>query len=154
MFATAKYSKGDLLAVFGGHVIRGDQEPTFPNGRSDLAIQISDDFVLGALCPEEISAVDAINHSCSPNAGLRGQILLVAMRDIEIDEQVCFDYAMCLNTPGYRFDCACGTLVCRGVVTGEDWKIPELQTRYYGYFSTYLQDKINAVGRKNATPLC
>jgi hypothetical protein len=36
---------------------------------------------------------------------------------------------------------------CRGTVTGYDWKIPELQERYDGYFSLYLQDKINVARR-------
>src|SRR3989304_314754 len=39
--------------------------------------------------------------------------------------------------------CNCGFLKCRGVVTGNDWKTPELQNRYSGYFSGYLQEKID-----------
>jgi hypothetical protein len=38
--------------------------------------------------------------------------------------------------------CACGAASCRGVVTGQDWRRPELQRRYGDYMSWYLQRKI------------
>jgi uncharacterized protein len=36
------------------------------------------------------------------------------------------------------FTCTCGTDRCRGVVTGDDGKQPELRDRYAGWYSTYL----------------
>ncbi|MBU2613459.1 hypothetical protein KJ925_03335 [Patescibacteria group bacterium] len=44
----------------------------------------------------------------------------------------------------YTMTCACGTERCRKTVTGNDWKIPDLQKRYAGYFSDYIQRKIDA----------
>ena len=64
------------------------------------------------------------------------------MRDIEAGEEVCFDYAMSDGEPYDEFDCQCGTPLCRGQVTGNDWQRPELQKRYDGYFSPYLQARI------------
>jgi hypothetical protein len=37
--------------------------------------------------------------------------------------------------------CRCGTPVCRTVITGEDWRRPDLQARYAGWFSRYLADR-------------
>ena len=122
--------------------MRLEEEPVFPDGRGDLAVQIHDEFVIGPMFPEEIEDTDSFNHSCDPNAGFQGQIFLAAMRDIEAGEQVCFDYAMVLNLPNHRFECRCGSANCRGAVTGNDWKLPELQRRYAGYFQWYLQEKI------------
>ena len=85
-----------------------------------------------------------MNHSCNPNAGLQGQITLVALRNIAAGEQICFDYAMSDAHPDFYLDCACGTPQCRGKVTGNDWMIPELQERYKGYFSPYIQRQIEA----------
>ena len=133
---------GALLAILGGHVMRVEDEPVFANDRGDLAMQIHDNFVLGAKFPEEIEDADSFNHCCEPNAGFQGHLFLVAMRDIEAGEQVCFDYAMVLNKADYRFSCICGVANCRRVVTGEDWKMPELQSRYDGWFQWYLQEKI------------
>lgn len=71
----------------------------------------------------------------------------MAMRDIDIGGQVTFDYAMCLYpTPGmprYKMECLCGSANCRGIITEDDWKLPDLQKKYDRYFSWYLQEKIN-----------
>lgn len=86
---------------------------------------------------------DYINHSCRPNCGIRGAITIVAMRDISPDEEVTFDYAMTESYYYYRLDCLCCTDLCRQVVTGRDWKRKDLQNRYAGYFSDYIERKIH-----------
>lgn len=125
--------------------MRLEEEPTFPDGKSDLAMQIHDSFVLGAKFKHEIETADSFNHSCEPNAGFRGQIFLTAMRDVAADEQVTFDYALVLNLDTYQFECRCNSQSCRKIVTGKDWQLPELQCRYDGWFQWYLQEKINAL---------
>jgi len=55
-----------------------------------------------------------INHCCEPNAGWRGQIFLVAMRDIPAGEEIHFDYATAVTFEGYGFACQRGTPRCRG----------------------------------------
>lgn len=42
----------------------------------------------------------------------------------------------------YALDCRCGSPLCRAKLSGEDWKLPELQQRYQGYFSLYIHNKI------------
>lgn len=148
IFAKETVSVQELLAIFGGHVMAVTKEPVFADGINDLGLMINDDFVIGSKYENEIEDTDFFNHSCKPNAGIKGQIFLVAMRDIEADEEVVFDYAMVLceapgKLEGYEFSCLCGSDHCRGKVTGNDWKIPELQRRYHGFFSWYLQEKID-----------
>jgi hypothetical protein len=41
----------------------------------------------------------------------------------------------------YAPDCHCGSARCRGKVSGEDWKLPELQQRYGNYFSINFRNK-------------
>ena len=77
------------------------------------------------------------NHSCNPNCGLRGEITFVAMKDINKDEESFID------NEDYRFNCTCGSENCRKVITGFDWKIKELQDKYYDYFAQYLKEKID-----------
>jgi hypothetical protein len=67
------------------------------------------------------------------------------MRDIEPGEELTFDYAMCDGSRYDEFDCYCGGAHCRGRVTGEDWRRPELWQRYEGYFSPYLARRIEAL---------
>ena len=102
-----------------------------------------------------METTDYFNHSCDPNAGLKGQIFFVALRNIAVNEEIAFDYAMALHEPeGFEteyksgFDCNCGSANCRGKVTYNDWKITELQDRYNGFFSWYIQEKIDKIRRK------
>jgi len=82
-----------------------------------------------------------LNHSCSPNVGVRGEITFVAMRDIKAGEELTIDYAM-IDDDNYRMKCSCGARNCRKVVTGKDWKRKDLQRRCGKYFSTFLLGKI------------
>jgi uncharacterized protein len=104
---------------------------------------VEDDLFLLPLTGDD--PADAFNHSCDPNAGLYGQICLVAMRPIAADEEVCFDYAMSDSNPYDEFACGCGTPLCRKQITAEDWMRPDLQVRYKDYFSPYLKRRIDAL---------
>jgi hypothetical protein len=73
---------------------------------------------------------------------MRGNAVVVALRDIRPGEVVTYDYAMSDGSDYDEFDCSCGTAQCRGRVTGNDWMLPELQLRYRGSFSPYLAARI------------
>lgn len=152
---TEKYGKGvfakeylkqrELLSIFGGYVMTLKEESNLPKAYRDTGIQIAEDFVITSANKKE--SMDYFNHSCEPNAGIKGQVFLVAMRDIKKDEQISFDYAttLCKSelTKPYKIKCLCESKKCRGYITEDDWKIPELQKKYDGYFQWYLQEKIN-----------
>jgi SET domain-containing protein len=141
VFARQPVQAGELLTVWGGQVVNLEQLRQLPESNQHHAVQVEEGLYLAPIGPGE--PADYFNHSCSPNAGLRGQIALVAMRDIQPDEEVCFDYAMTDGTPYDEFECACGSAHCRQRITGDDWKKPDLWERYAGYFSPYLQRRID-----------
>lgn len=144
VFADRNIKKGERLAIFGGYIMSLEEEKQLPKNIRDLAHQIDDNFVIGIKEENEIQNVDNFNHSCDPNAGFKGQIFLVAMRDIEAGEEITFDYAMTLGgDEPYSMECLCGKENCRKIITNEDWKNPELQEKYKGYFLWYLEEKIN-----------
>lgn len=146
VYAACRIRRHDLLTVFGGHVMTLAREARLPLKIRDYAHQIAGDFVLGVDKVRDVGLSDYYNHSCAPNAGFKGQVFLVAMRDIKAGEQVTFDYCMVLKRTArqlpYRIACDCGAPACRGWVTGTDWKRPELQKRYKGYFQWYIEDVI------------
>jgi len=41
-------------------------------------------------------------------------------------------------------ECRCGAPTCRRIVTGKDWKRQDLQRKYRGLFSWYLERLIDA----------
>ena len=148
LFAAAPIGSGEIVAVKGGHVFDG---ATLQRVRPELGpaeIQIDDDLYIGPLTGvEREGAMIFSNHSCDPNLRVRGQIVFVARRDVAAGEELTHDWAMTDDDDG-RLECRCGAAACRGVVTGRDWRLPELQRRYSGYFSAYLERKIaEASGR-------
>lgn len=141
VFALQEFAKDEILVAWGGRVLTFDELRALPPDEQGHTMQIDEGLYLGPL--SMLDAADYINHSCTPNAGLRGQIVLVAMRAIRAGEEICFDYAMCDGSAFDEFECGCGTSYCRGRVSGDDWRRPELWARYDGYFSPYLQRRID-----------
>ena len=140
VFATAPVAAGELLCVWGGRACTLKELDEVGELRRTHAIQVERDCFL--VPDEPLHPADYFNHSCKPNAGLSSSITLVAMRDIDAGEQVCFDYAMSDAAAYDEFACACGAASCRGVVTADDWQDPSLQRAYEGYFSPYLRRAI------------
>lgn len=139
-FAREPIPAGTTVAAFGGHVVPRSLLETLPVDRQNRSIQVDDDlFLASAELPEP---GDMVNHSCDPNCGLVGAMVVVAMRDLAVGEEITFDYAMCDGTDYDEFPCECGSPRCRGTVTGNDWRLPALQARYRGWFSPYLERRI------------
>lgn len=141
-YAVEPIEQGEVICTWGGTVINGEKLAAIPDKYRSLSVQVDDDLYLVSTV---FGAGDYINHSCDPNAGILGQIGLVALRDIQPGEEICFDYAMTDSSPYDEFECACGAKNCRKHVTGNDWQLPELQDKYDGYFSLYLQRRIDRI---------
>lgn len=149
VYAVTAIPAGELLIIWGGDIVTGEQLHQLPAYQQNHGIQIEENIY--QVPTVENDPADLVNHSCDPNAGLNGQIALVAMRPIAAGEEVTFDYAMSDGSPYDEFVCSCGGPTCRGQITGEDWRRPELQKRYAGYFSPYLQRRIDQLTRERPT---
>lgn len=146
IFAHTHTPAGTVLIVWGGSIVDRDGLERVPEEVRRFSVQVEENLYQVSL--EGPDDADYLNHSCDPNAGFDGQIVVVALRDIEAGEEVCVDYAMCDGSPYDEFDCACGAAGCRGRVTGNDWRRPELQARYKGYFVPYLQRRIDRLAER------
>lgn len=133
MHAVEAIAAGEVVAVKGGHIVNGSVAAGLPEAIRNSGFQIGPDQFLAALDPEEYDGVMMrVNHSCDPNVGMGGNVLLVSMRDIAAGEELTIDYALFLADPGLAMHCRCGATTCRGVLTGTDWLRAELQQRYQG----------------------
>ncbi len=131
------------MAAFGGRCVSRSSLDQLPADERARSVQIDEDlFMVG-----EIGDVpgDTVNHSCAPNCGIAGGVLVVAMRDIATGETLSYDYAMTAGSDVTDFECSCGAPRCRHKVSGSDWTLPELQLAYRGYFSPYLAKRIAAL---------
>ena len=131
-----------MVAIKGSHRRRLRRRGP-PAALRDAAFQIAADCFLAALtCGETDGVMMRVNHSCEPNVGMGGNVLLVSMRDIAAGEELTIDYALFLGDPAFAMECRCGTAACRGVVTGTDWMRTDLQEHYRSWFSWWLQQEI------------
>lgn len=66
------------------------------------------------------------NHSCSPNTEYVG-LNVVALKDIEVNEELTIDYATILNEKAESFTCQCGQPNCRKLIKGIEGNSIELR---------------------------
>ena len=76
-----------------------------------MAIQIGHDSYLDTQPPGVF-----VNHSCQPNAGIKDDKYLVALRSIGKGEEIRFDYSTTMEEQSFTMTCLCGAPQCRGVV--------------------------------------
>lgn len=146
MFAHETIYAGETLIIWGGTIFTPDEIKS-GMAKANTASRIDENFYL-ADANDEIDSPDFyLNHSCDPNVWLTDEITLVTRRKIEIGEELTADYVLWEADPFWELSpCRCGKVLCRGKVTGNDWKLMELQQRYQGHFTPYLNKKIIAWG--------
>ncbi len=158
-FARVPIPAEHIVAIRTGSVVDYMEARTRDANIGGFSMQVEPGYFL---CPD--SKADAedvaiyLNHSCDPNVGIRGQLTFVALRNIQAGEELTFDYATNVSFP-YEISCSCGSPLCRGRVTGQDWLSPELQQKYAGHFDFVISRQLNglpeatSVGRQAAVPL-
>jgi hypothetical protein len=148
LFAKRAIKKDEVVVVKGGYVLTRAQRDRIGRELGPSEIQLTEDLFIGpATKRQREGGMMHLNHSCEPNLGLQGQVVFLSLRDIEADEELTIDYAMTDDEP-YEMKCRCGTPSCRGMITGFDWLKPEIQNKYGGYFSWFIQRRIDALKGK------
>ena len=79
-----------------------------------------------------------LNHSCNPNAGIKNNRDIVAMRDIKKGEEIVFDYAM-NNIDNWTMECKCGSKNCRKIISTFDKLDKETRKKYFPYVIDWLK---------------
>ncbi|HSW27972.1 MAG TPA: SET domain-containing protein-lysine N-methyltransferase [Longimicrobiales bacterium] len=79
-----------------------------------------------------------LNHSCEPNAHLRG-IELVALVDVPEGDEVTFDYNTTEWDMARPFDCRCRTPSCVGVVRGYRHLDESARARLHPFLASHLR---------------
>ena len=140
--ANSTISAGTSVASFGGTALTRLEFARHDAERRSRSLQVDTNLIF--LGPPSREPGDSINHSCDPNCGMRNATTIVAMRDIAAGEELTFDYAMSDASDYDEFQCNCGVALCRGQVRADDWQLETLRHRYKGFFSPYIQRKIDA----------
>lgn len=143
IFAKETIEFGELISIWGGYILTAEEVKKLPKTirMYEYPVQIYKGFFLGPKKMEEIDDAERFNHSCVPNAGVKGQNILIARQNIQRGEEVCFDYET-TDTQDMNFICQCNTVLCRKIINGNAWKDEEFQKKNDGYLSWYVEEKI------------
>ena len=142
IFATSAIAAGELLVIAGGIVFTEEEwkagsVPLDPAKRYNEG-RIDELYLIANPIDEDMSYF--FNHSCDPNFWWP-----YARHDIQAGEELTYDYALEMIDERYVLEpCVCGSSLCRRRVTGNDWKLPELQRRYRGHFAPFTERRIQA----------
>lgn len=145
IFARELIHAGEPVEIIGGELMTEEQFRVFQRSvHAYNAVQIDEDLHLVERLEITQKRLGSINHSCDSNLWLADEVTIVARRDIAVDEEPTVDYALFSAQPDWVMDmpCHCGSEVCRRVITGNDWRLKEVQQRYHGHFMPFLNTRI------------
>jgi SET domain-containing protein len=145
LFATQSIEPGEIVEVWGerweGRQVieytRDHSEAAAASDRGMLVMRFDTD--LWSIEPPGDNPGYFINHSCDSNVWMEGAFTLVARRPVEPGEELTIDYALIeAELDVWDFECDCGSPLCRRIIKGDDWHLPDLQQRYRDHFTPYI----------------
>ncbi len=154
IYTSKPIKKGEVVMIMGGELLKSSEE-VYDKYKEMSLFLIDDDHELGVPISDPFNGVDEfLNHSCDPNTWLIDEVTVVARRNIKAGEEITLDsstwYSDTTKEWLYSEDgkCYCQSKYCRKVFTYEDWKNKDLQKKYQGHFSPYIQAKIDKENSK------
>lgn len=120
VFASRDIAPSTVILPFTGNII--DFEAARLKGDAQCyTLQISHDRYMDLEAPGCF-----INHSCTPNAGVR-ETQLISLSHIPQGSEIRFDYSTTMDEDFWTMECRCGSQKCRRSIT--DFKYLPLSVR-------------------------
>ena len=133
LYAVKEFYPDELMVAFTAGAVH--QLPNY------LTIQISDSEHI-ELSP---SYLECTNHSCDPNCFFdTTRFQLIALRKIEVGDELTFFYPSTEWDMDRDFQCHCGSPRCLGVIQGARYLSIEVVSRYR--FTDFINKKLLAPG--------
>lgn len=125
IFAKASIVPGEIICKMAGPLITLKEffdkyEWNFSN-----PLQVGEDLYIDLLEPYV-----CVNHSCDPNAGIRNNGILFAIKNISVGDEIFIDYSTVTDDVTWEMDCECGSKICRKKI-GDFQTIPHDRKEFY-----------------------
>jgi hypothetical protein len=124
VFTSRHYEAGQNILDFKGNIVALDEVED--HGKY---LQVGKRLFLGSSGETD----DLINHSCEPTCGVaqwNGKIVLIAIRQINPEEELTFDYSTWMAYDYWEMDCTCGNTHCRKRIRDFKYLPGELRQKY------------------------
>jgi uncharacterized protein len=146
LFTTAPLDAGVVVVRLGGRLVGDDElRALIAAADADRRLPYVDTVTIEEgrhLVLPPGTPVHYGNHSCDPTMWHVGPVAIATRRRHAAGDELTVDYATQSGLADWAMTCACGTALCRGVVTGEDWRRAELQQRYAGHWLPALAGRV------------
>ncbi len=98
-------------------------------------------------CEKEYFLLDGtigkyMNHSCNPNCVWQNNRTLIAKDDINIDDEITYDYSTAQLSRNLKMNCKCGSDKCRKIITNHDYKNIDFQQQYGKNLPSHILEAI------------
>ena len=155
MVATAPIREGEAVMVWGGTLlltkddIAGEKFKMWQVEGYVWAAVGEGLYLAGLMGSGAEDLADYINHSCDSNVWMSDAVTLSARWDIGAGEELTIDYCLFEEDEEHvpPWVCRCGSVLCRGRFTGRDWRRVDLQERYRGHFSPFIEARISELAK-------
>ena len=124
IFTNVRIAKGAEIFTFTGNPLSFDD-----------AVKLGDDQCY-ALQVERFKYImletpfGYVNHSCDPNCGLKDSTKLIAIKNIDVGEELFYDYSTTMLERHWTMQCDCKSPNCRKIVDDFD-KLSIATKEYY-----------------------
>ena len=129
LYASCYIKKGTKIIQYKGKIITrryAEENPKFDNGKAIYLFNLNNRYDLDG--DFKYNTARLINHSCNPNCEVTGsgfKIWVHAIKDIQKDEELSYDYGFGFDKDYKQFPCTCGEKNCVGFIVreGSRWRI-------------------------------
>lgn len=137
LFAKRNIKKGETIALIRGKIIKWIVVNKKTSSAGPNWIGLNKHKWINPL-----NVFDKINHSCDPNAGIKGSVTVVALHNIMKDEEITIDYSITEEDLLWTLDkkCRCGSPKCRKVIRSIQFLPPSIYKSYLPYIPRYFQN--------------
>ena len=145
VFAVREIKGGVVIYTLSGERMNPEEMARRVNSKKEY---IDDPFQIGKRTYLDLNELSrTFNHSCDPNAGIRKDSELFALRDIKKGEEITYDYSATIAPTRWHMKCKCGSKNCRKVL-GDVLSIPRKQLKKYkelGALQIYMKPLLREV---------
>lgn len=138
LFASKPLRKGETIFIAKGRVVPLVIKTKEDSQKLPNAIGLEPGVWLD---PYEKNPLVYLNHSCDPNAGIKGRVTITALKPIKKGEHITIDYSTTECDEKWILDknCKCGAKNCRGVIKSIQSLPKSTYTKYIPYIPHVFQ---------------